>query len=65
MAGAASAGEHNLIRLFELRVSTGRFQNIVTESMDAPYSRLGSQLLDYGTVTIDYASSAFYFEPFE
>ena len=65
MAGAASAGEHNLIRLFELRVSTGRFQNIVTESMDAPYSRLGSQVLDYGTVTIDYASSAFYFEPFE
>ena len=65
MTGAASAGEHNLIRLFELRVSTGRFQNIVTESMDAPYSRLGSQLLDYGTVTIDYASSAFYFEPFE
>lgn len=65
MAGAASAGEHNLIRLFELRVSMGRFQNIVTESMDAPYSRLGSQLLDYGTVTIDYASSAFYFEPFE
>ena len=65
MAGAASAGEHNLIRLFELRVSTGRFRNIVTESMDAPYSRLGSQLLDYGTVTIDYASSAFYFEPFE
>lgn len=65
MAGAASAGEHNLIRLFELRVGTGRFRNIVTESMDAPYSRLGSQLLDYGTVTIDYASSAFYFEPFE
>lgn len=65
MAGAASAGEHNLIRLFELRVSTGRFRNIVTESMDAPYSRLGSQLLDYGTVTIDYASGAFYFEPFE
>ena len=65
MAGAASAGEHNLIRLFELRVSTGRFRNIVTESMDAPCSRLGSQLLDYGTVTIDYASSAFYFEPFE
>lgn len=65
MAGAASASEHNLIRLFELRVCTGRFQNIVTESMDAPYSRLGSQLLDYGTVTIDYASSAFYFEPFE
>lgn len=65
MAGAASASEHNLIRLFELRVSTGRFRSIVTESMDAPYSRLGSQLLDYGTVTIDYASSAFYFEPFE
>ncbi|WP_065217969.1 MULTISPECIES: retropepsin-like aspartic protease [Butyricimonas] len=65
MAGEASAGERNLIRLPELRVSTGRFHDIVTESMSAPYSRLGSRLLDYGTVTLDYASNAFYFEPFE
>ncbi|WP_018338816.1 retropepsin-like aspartic protease [Butyricimonas synergistica] len=65
MAGEASARERSLIRLRELRVSTGRFRNIVTGSVSAPYSRLGSRLLDYGTVTLDYASNAFYFEPFE
>lgn len=65
MAGAAAAEEHQLIRLSELRVATGRFRNVVTESMEMPYSRLGAQLLDYGTVTIDYGAGAFYFDPFE
>lgn len=40
------------------------FQNIVTETTDDRTSRIGSQLLNYGILTINYRDKKSYFEPF-
>lgn len=46
-------------------IGASRFLNVSSETSTPPYTLLGVKLLDYGKVTIDYARSRFYFEPYE
>jgi hypothetical protein len=48
----------------ELFVCKQKFQNISIQTTSDFNSRLGSKLLEYGVVTLDYRNKKFYFEPF-
>jgi hypothetical protein len=48
----------------EMRINGTKILNVSTETTVSDNSRIGSQILEYGTVTIDYKNKRFYFEPF-
>lgn len=48
-----------------ISVGTFKFKNVNTVTMDADRSRIGSEILKYGKVTLDYRNAKLYFEPFE
>jgi hypothetical protein len=48
-----------------IRIGSHEFRNVPTVTMDADRSRIGSEILDYGTVVLDFRNSRFYFDPFE
>jgi len=53
------------IRVPEFRINGTSFKNVNANTTPAEQSRIGSQLLNYGTVTVDYKNKKFYFEPFQ
>lgn len=63
-AGVAEASEHLRLKLPSVRIGLGKFANVVATTGDSPFSLLGSQLPDYGYVTVDFARGLFFFEPF-
>jgi hypothetical protein len=51
------------LRLPSVEISGHLFTNITTETNKSNKTRLGTKLLDQGTVTIDFIHHLFYFEP--
>lgn len=49
----------------KISIGSHDFRNIKTVTMTADRSRIGSEILEYGKVTIDYKHEKFYFQPFE
>lgn len=47
-----------------LTIGTGKFLNVRTITTTARRSRLGTKILEYGIVTIDYPNELFYYESF-
>jgi hypothetical protein len=54
---------HYRVTIPEIEVGSFGFKNVKTITMNADRSRIGSELLDFGKVTIDYKNSKLYFEP--
>ncbi|WP_214229619.1 retropepsin-like aspartic protease [Pedobacter sp. B4-66] len=53
------------IRVPEFRINGTAFKNVNANTTPGEQSRIGSKLLDYGIVTVDYKNRKFYFEPFQ
>lgn len=51
------------IHLPVLEINGIKFQNVLTQTTMDNNSRIGSKLLHYGTVTVDYKNKKFYFKP--
>lgn len=65
MGGQGNNENMKRVKMSDFRIATGKFQNVVAKMANVPLTRLGSSLLKYGVVTIDFPKGAFYFEPFE
>jgi hypothetical protein len=63
--GNANTGNQYRLKIPEINFSGATFKNVIAETTDDTNSRIGSELLDYGNVTIDFKHKNFYFEPFE
>jgi Aspartyl protease len=67
-AGAEKRADKYRIRVNALRVNGAVFTNVMTESIRNSANngnRMGSKLLEYGKVTLDYRHAKFHFEPFK
>ena len=64
MGGASSVTDRVRLLLKDFRMGTAKFRNVSTVSIGGSGTRLGTALLDYGVVTIDFQHPAFYFEAF-
>ena len=49
----------------QLKIKNTFFNNVTTITTNADHSRIGSEILEYGKVTIDYKNNKFEFSPFE
>ena len=69
--GANKLGEFGLqkndntyrLKIDFLKIGDSRFDNVITETDKNGVPRIGSKLLDYGEVTIDFIHNKFYFDP--
>ena len=64
LGGESVATERSRVQINDLRMGTGKFRRVVTQTNPGA-SLIGTGLLKYGYVTLDFAHKAFYFEPFE
>jgi hypothetical protein len=62
---SSEANKHYRVLIPSISIGSHEFKNVATVTMDADRSRIGSDLLNHGKVTLDYRNSKFYFEPFE
>jgi len=63
--GNAKESSQYRLKIPEINFPGATFNNIVTQTTDDTNSRIGSKLLDYGNVIIDFKHKNFYFEPYE
>lgn len=63
--GIAETQSQYRVRIPELTINETAFNNVITITESDNNSRVGSKLLNYGDVTIDFKNKKFYFSPFE
>ena len=63
--GNAKLNNQYRLKIPEINFPGATFKNVVTQTTDDDNSRIGSKLLNYGNVIIDFKHKDFYFEPFE
>jgi hypothetical protein len=51
------------LKISSLSIAGATFTNVVTETSKSRNTRIGTKILDYGTVTMDFIHHFFYFEP--
>jgi hypothetical protein len=61
-SGLQDAGTKYMFKMPATVIGNASFNNLVVESNKAAEPALGSRLLDYGTVTMDYIHGKFYFD---
>ncbi len=54
-----------LLNIKNISINNANFHNVIVEVHPNSNSRIGSELLKYGKVTIDYNHKRFYFKPFK
>ncbi len=59
--GTAKVGEQQRLLVPKIGIGNTTFHNLVTETTDDNNSRIGSDILEYGTITIDFKNKRFYF----
>ena len=64
LGGESAVTEKQRVKILDLRLGSGKFRNLVTETSPGG-TLMGTAILKHGIVTLDYAHGAFYFEPFE
>jgi len=62
--GTAEDSEHLAIKIPMLQMGRTQFANVLTKTTYGHSSRIGSEIFDYGIVTLDYHKGRFWFEPF-
>ncbi|MBD0832803.1 retropepsin-like aspartic protease [Aestuariibaculum sediminum] len=60
--GETSKNEHHKLLLPSLNLCNVNLRNVVTQTSDDDHSKIGSQILQYGTLTIDYKHKRLYFD---
>ena len=63
--GVAENQRHLLLNIPKLDINRTIFNNVVITATNDSTSRIGSELLQYGKVTLDFINKRFYFEAFE
>jgi len=63
-AGVEQASEKHRLRVSRFGVGNVPFADVTTVTTDAYNSRMGSELLNYGDVIIDFREGMFYFQPY-
>jgi hypothetical protein len=63
--GLQGAGNKYLFKTSPILIGNGNFNNLIVESNKDAIPAMGSKLLDYGTVTLDFINSKFYFDAYE
>jgi len=64
--GAEQSAAKKRIKFDTMQIGGGTFNNVITETSlnnSSTGNRIGANLVNYGTVTIDYLHNKFYFEP--
>ena len=64
-AGMENASVKYRLKMPKFNIGNSAFANVTTITTDAYDSRIGSELLKYGDVIIDYAENIFYLQPYE
>ena len=62
LMGLQTAADKYLFKVAFFNVGNGRFDNLIVESNKDAIPAIGSKLLEYGTVTLDFINSKFYFD---
>lgn len=65
ISGKAAAATSHRVLLKRMNFTVGKFLDVVVETGAAPMSLIGTKMLQYGKVTIDYPRRRLYFEPYE
>jgi hypothetical protein len=63
--GVADNTSTHLLRVPLLNINNSSFYNVTTQTTSNNNSRIGVDLLKYGTVTVDYLHKKFYYAPFK
>ena len=63
--GVANKSEQYRIRVAELKINNYVFKNVISITGNDNNSRIGSDILDYGIVTLDFRKKLFYFEGYK
>jgi hypothetical protein len=63
--GNAKNSTQYRLNIPSININNALLQNVIVESTSHPYSRIGSKLLDYGVVTLDFKNKLFYFKPYQ
>lgn len=63
--GNAGHQEHFMISIPEFYINKEVFKTVIATTTEGDVSRLGSRLLEYGKVTLNYRDKRFYYEPYE
>jgi hypothetical protein len=53
------------LQIPQMEINGIKFANVSTQTTTDDNSRIGSAILDYGVITLDYKNRKFYFEPFQ
>ena len=61
-SGTERNADKYLLKVPFLNVGDGLFQNVVFETFKSTFPAIGSKLLEYGSVTLDYIHGKFYFD---
>ncbi len=62
--GTANEKEHLALKIPKLKIGDIDFKNVITKTTYGETSRIGSELLKYGKVTLDYRKKRFWLESF-
>ncbi|TXG39433.1 retropepsin-like aspartic protease [Seonamhaeicola maritimus] len=65
MFGVAEKSEQYRLKIPELIINNQVFQNVITTTGDDNNSRIGSDILKYGNITLDFVNKLFYLDVFE
>lgn len=63
VAGLAQQSLLHRLRIPKLHIATSPFRDVTTITTDGRDSRIGSRILNYGDVIIDYRQRLFYYQP--
>ena len=63
--GTATQNEHLALKIKKLKIGDIDFNNVITKTTYGETSRIGSELLKYGKVTLDYKKEQFWLESFD
>ena len=63
--GTANENEHLALKVTKLKIGDIDFKNVITKTTYGETSRIGSELLKYGKVTLDYKKERFWLESFD
>lgn len=64
MNGMANNQHQFLINIPELKINRASFKNVIAYTTSDSMSRIGSGILKFGIVTVDYKNKKFYFQPY-
>lgn len=62
--GSSEAQTQHLVNIPTITIANHDFKNITTETSSDTNSRIGSDILKYGNMTLDFKHKQFYFSPF-